>query len=684
MKKAAILCSLALVGMGYTSQAQITVKKAPLAIKPTFYQPDLINGKPATNLNTRAKNQALESTTVFWSEDFTSGIPADWTQNGSSANSRWEYRGPSSSPNSNTGSRGAFATGTGTIQSPTRATGFLIFDSDYLDNGGVAANAGSGSAPTPHIGRINTDTIDLSMQSAVELKFNSYARQFFTNYFVAFSKDGGATFSDTIELFTEVAVNGATADDLELSFNVSNYIGGEAEAMIQFIYAGNKPGNINGAGYYFWMLDDIELRSLPDNELRLTAVNGAPPIDITFNGNPAYTKYGAVQIDQLVPISCDANVYNYGAATQTNVSLEVEILDANGSNVTTLTSSASAASVPMLDSVDFTVLNTNSWTPSATGSYSLIYRVISDSLDANTTSATDTVNFNVTDNIYAVDWGTTDNFFGSQSSASEMIAAGTRYSLENEDPDSSGAGLVFIEGVDILLSSLTDPTADLEIAIFDTAGFEFGSGFPSNATPVIRRSFTLNANLVGQNTRFPLGAEDSIYDNGTQTWTPTNHPVALNTGTYFVLVNFFPNATDGVIRIGNSAQYFQPAETAIFQTSDGDWFGGFSNSQTFEAPFIRLVVADAPRFDISINEMKATQFSVYPNPTNGLGKVNFEQGGTYKLRLYDMAGNLLLNKELSVNANEDYALDLSKYKAGAYLVNIQGEGMVKTIKLQKQ
>jgi hypothetical protein len=531
MKKAAILCSLALVGMGYSSQAQITPEKAPLAIKPGFYQPDLINGQPAKNLNSRAKTQAIESTTVFWSEDFTAGIPADWIQNGSSANARWEYRGPSSSPNSNTGSRGAFAAGTGAIQSPTRATGFLIFDSDYLDNGGVAANAGSGSAPAPHIGRINTDTIDLSTQSAVELKFNSYARQFFTNYFVAFSKDGGATFNDTIELFTEVAVNGATADDLELSFNVSNYIGGEAEAMIQFIYAGNKPGNNNGTGYYFWMLDDIELRSLPDNELRLTEVNGAPPIDITFNGNPAYTKYGSVQIDQLVPISCDANVYNYGAATQTNVSLEVEILDANGANVTTLTSSASAASVAMLDSVDFTVLNTNSWTPSATGSYSLIYRVISDSLDANATTATDTVNFNVTDNIYAVDWGTSDNFFGSQSSASEMIAAGTRYSLENEDPDSSGAGLVFIEGVDILLSSLTDPTADLEIAIFDTAGFEFGSGFPSSATPVIRRSFTLNSNLIGQNTRFPLGAEDSIYDNSTQTWTPANHPGALTTGT---------------------------------------------------------------------------------------------------------------------------------------------------------
>ncbi len=684
MKKAAILCSLALVGIGYSSQGQSTSKKAPLAIKPGFYQPDLVNGQQARNLNSRAKTNGIESTTVFWSEDFSAGIPADWEQNGSTVNSRWEYRGPSTVPNSNTGSRGAFAAGTTAIQSATRANGFLIFDSDYLDNGGVAANAGSGSAPTPHIGRINTDTIDLSTQSAVELKFTSYARQFFTNYYVAFSKDGGATFNDTIELFTEVEVNGGTPEDLELSFNVSNYIGGESQAMIQFIYAGNKPGNVNGTGYYFWMLDDLELRSLPDNELRLTEVNGAPPIDVTFNGDPAYSKYGSIQIDQLVPISCDANVYNYGSVTQTNVSLEVEILDANGANVTTLTSSGSAASVPMLDSVDFTVLNTNSWTPTAVGNYQLIYRVISDSLDANATGAADTVALNVTNNIYAVDWGTADNFFGTESSASEMIAAGTRYSLENEDPDSSGAGLVFIDGVDILLSSRCDTTADIEIAIYDTTGFAFGTGFPSSANPIIRRSFTLNADIVGQNTRFPLGIEDSIFDNNTQTWTPTNRPLAVNTGTYFVIVNFFPNATDGVIRIGNSARYFQPAETAVFQTADGDWFGGFLNSQTFEAPFIRLAVADAPRFDIGISEETANKFSVYPNPTNGLGKINFEQGGTYTLKLYDMAGNLLLGKEVRVNANEDYALDLSKYKAGAYLINVQGEGMMKTIQLQKQ
>lgn len=224
---------------------------------------------------------------------------------------------------------------------------------------------GNGNAPSPHIGGLITDTIDLSTQTAVELAFTSYARQFFPNYFVSFSSDGGATWPDTIELFTEVDVNSGTPEDLKLSFNVSNYIGGSSNAMIQFIFAGNKPGNTNGTGYYFWQLDDIELRELPENELRFTDINGAPAQDISFNSD-------------------------------------------------------------------------------------------------------------------------------------------------------------------------------------------------------------------------------------SQTWTTVDRPLAIPTGTYFIVINFFPNTTDGVKRIANSSRFFQPGEASIFQTGDGDWFGGFRDSETFEAPIIRLAVADAP------------------------------------------------------------------------------------------
>lgn len=678
MKKAAILFGAALMSSG-SLVAQAQPSTAPLAIKPAPYQASEHTPKKSPH-----QSFGIESatTTVFWSENFANGIPSDWTQNGSTAASVWEYRGTGTVPNNTVGSRGAFATGTGRIQSATPGNGFVIFDSDYLDNGGDPNTAGQGPAPAPHIGRLMTDTIDLSAQSAVELSIRSYARQFFSNYYIAFSKDGGATWNDTIELFTEVDVNDQTNEDLALSFNVSNYIGGEAMAMLQFIYAGNKPGNTNGTGYYFWQLDDIELRSLPENELRFTAINGAPPQDATFNGDPSYSKYGVLHEDQAVSLSFDANVYNYGSVTQTNVKLEVEVYNSNGGLVTTLTSPA-GASLPMLDSLDFTTLTTNAWTPSVADNYEILYKITSDSLDVNSTTAVDTVQFNFSDAIYGMDWGVIDNFFGTTSAVGDMIAAGVRYALENEASDSVGSGLVFIEGVDIYLSALTDPTADLLIEIYDTLGFQFNAGFPGTATPIAQRTFTLDQNSIGGLIRFPFTTTDSIY-NANGTWTQVEVPLAIPSGTYFVIVNFFPNSANGVVRIANSAQYFQPAESAVFQTGDGDWFGGFTNSTTFEAPIIRLAIGDAPAFDVSLAETALNRFSVYPNPTNGEGSIAFNQGGNYRLRLVDMLGQVHFQDEVNVNENERREFNFNDLKAGVYLLQIDGEGLTKTIKLRIQ
>ncbi len=680
MRKTAILIATVLFTCPGLN-AQVKSNRIPSNLKPEPFQAD-VHSQKTRNHNQVQKGESSSSTS-FWSEDFANGIPSGWTQNGSTPTAVWEYRGPSTTPSNSTGSRGAFAQGTGPILSNSASNGFVIFDSDYLDNGGSATNMGNGNAPTPHVGRLMTDTIDLSGQTAVELAFTSYARQFFTNYFVCFSSDGGASWPDTIELFTEVAVNDGTPENLELSFNVSNYIGGSANAMIQFIFAGNKPGNTNGTGYYFWQLDDIELRSLPVNELRFTAIDGAPAQDVSFNSDPAYGKYGILNDDQIVPMVFDANIYNYGSATQTNVRLEVEVLDGNGTLLTTLVSPA-AASLLMLDSLDFNTLTTNAWTPAGPDDYTLVYKITSDSLSASTTQVTDSVPFFVNENVYGLDWNQSDNFFGTTSAVGEMVAAGVRYSLENEDSDSSNSGLVFLDGVDVFLSLRCDSTADLEFQLFDTAGFQFNAGFPASANPIYTTTYSLSGVNLGQIVRFPFTTPDSIYDNGSQTWTPVERPVAVPTGTYFIVINFFPNATDGVIRIANSARFFQPGEASIFQTGDGDWFGGFLDSETFEAPFIRLVVADAPAYNISLGEADDKQFALYPNPTNGLGNIEFPAGGEYTIRVLDMVGLSHYKKTLRVNQKEKHSFDFSSFKPGIYLVQIEGEGLSKTVKLRIQ
>ncbi len=609
---------------------------------------------------------------VIWSEDFANGIPTGWSQTGTPATAVWEYRGPNTTPDNTSGGRGQYSGINNTpptndpIFSSSTSNGFMIFDSDYLDNGNTTT-FGSGSAPAPHVGRLTTDMIDLSMYPQVELKFETYARRFYSNWFVAFSTDGGATFGDTIEFFdpSVVAVNAATANGETALANISSAVGGQDSVVMQFIFDGTD-GNANGNGYYFWMIDDIEIRTPPANQMLFTTWNGAPAQDMIYNGSGAYPKYGIMNIDQIVPVEFDANFYNYGTQTQTNATLEVEVWD-NTSGTPSLVTTVSAPGCPTLasgDTCDYNDLTTVQWTPPAQeASYLLVYKAISDSISSSSAAVTtDTFALYVNEQLYSTDRNQVDNYVGTNSANPEIIAMGVMYDLVNEYSANPGTGLVYIDGVNIELSALTDSTADIEIAFFDTTGFEFGTGFPSTATAAFRKSFTLNGSLIGGNAFFDLSS------NG--------NPLALPAQPYLMIVNFFPNATDGVIRIANDASFDQPGIATVMQLADGNWYGGFT-SQAHEGTFIRLQTS----VGVGVEEQDLINFSVYPNPTAGETNIMFSEGGAYTIDVMDMVGNRVLSMDETVNTNETIEMDLSDLPTGVYLVNVKGENSDKTIKL---
>jgi hypothetical protein len=617
------------------------------------------------------------ASTTVWSEDFSSGIPAGWSQVGTPATAQWEYRGPTTTPSNASGSRGAFSGINNTppsndaLASTTTGNGFMIFDSDYLDNSGSSATMGMGTAPAPHVGRLFTDTIDLSLNPQVELAFETYARRFFSSWFVAFSIDGGVTYNDTIEFFSDatIATNASTINGEEAVANVSSIIGGQANVVMQFIFDGT-PGNANGNGYYYWMIDDIELRTPPANQFFFTTWNGSPAHDMIYNSNGAeYPKYGFMNSNQIVPVEFDSNILNYGTQAQTNVTLDVEIWD-NTSGTPTLLTTISAPGCPTLasgDTCNFNDLTTPTWTPPAMqASYLIVYKAVSDTINGMAVTEADTFNFFVNDAVYSTDRNNIDNYVGTNSAAAEIIAMGVMYSLNNEDPLNAGGGLVYIDGASIELSALTDSTADIEIAFFDTTGFEFNAGFTTNPTAAFRKSFTLNSSLVGTNAFFDLST------NGL--------PLALPAQPYLMIVNFFPNATDGVIRIANDQSFDQPGISTVMQLGDGNWFGGFT-SDVHEGTFIRLEVGE---YVSSIKESEVDGFSVYPVPSNGTGYVEFDNGGEYTITILDIIGNQIFSKEESVNSNERIDFDITNYSSGVYLVNIKGEDTNKTVKITVQ
>lgn len=617
------------------------------------------------------------SQTVIWSEDFSSGIPAGWTQIGTPSLALWEYRGPNTAPPDSVGSRGCWAGplqsgNTGDpIASPTASNGFMIFDSDYLHSNGDRATNGQGTVPAPHVGRLRTDTIDLSGEAGAELTFYTFARRFQSAWFVAISTDGGQTFPDTLDVFplAEVAVNASTAQNAYFQANISNIVANQSEVVLEFIFDGNL-SNSNGSGRYYWMIDDIELRRPPANALVFTRATApgtsseSPAHDIIYNGGNGYPRYLHLPLKQSVPIEFDSNIYNYGSQTQTNVSLEVEIWDAANNLVNTV-SSPSVASLSPLDTAYYTTLTTNSWTPNTAGDYRIVYKAISDSLSSANTNAADTFNLFVGDD-YALDDKIASNYFGSNTGTNGMIAIGVMYSLEQEDT-AGDAGFIYLQGVDMLMSCLTDSTADIELAIFDTAGFVFNSGFPSNAVALFRKVYTLDGSVPCNLTNYSLENAQG-------------EPLKLPVGTYYVIANFYPNATDGVIRLANSATWGQPSLASVFQNQNGDWFSFFSNSTTFIAPHMRLVLSDPS--NISISEESLTEFSVYPNPSTGNGYIEFSEAGQYEIRVFTMLGQEVYNKAIRLNANERENLSLGHLSNGVYLLNIsKPSGESKTVQL---
>jgi hypothetical protein len=559
---------------------------------------------------------------IIWSEDFAAGIPSTWSQQGNTASTLWEYRGPNTTPNNTTGSRGVFSginnvpPTNSPISSSSVANGFVIFDSGFLDNGG-SNPLGTGTSPSPHIARLFTDTIDLSADPNVSLNFQSFVRRFQAQFFVAFSVDGGLNYNDTLEVFPTgaVAVNASSTNATTTTLNISSIVGGQSNVVLQFIFDG-RLGNANGNGYYYWMLDDIILSSTSSYSFTVSPVGNSPAQDLIYNNDGSYPKYGTMNTNQRVPIQGDMNIINDGTATQNNVKLRVEVLNRSSMQLVHSFESSTGCGVLLPgDTCGFAQTLTTSWTPpDSSADYALVYKAISDSMSANNAFvSTDTFLLSLSDTSYALHAGLIDNYVGTNSAANDIIAIGCKFYLSNENRDSIGSNKVFLDGAYLNLSAQTDSTADLVFAIYDTTGFAFNNGFPAGTTPLFSRLFSLNSSLIGTNSFFDFSNTAGL-------------PLSLNTGTYFLVVQFFPTATNGVVRLANQATPWQNGSSVVMQLGDGNWFGGFT-SNALESPHITLNTAQlgCSNQTITINPSACFNDSI----TSPSGRFTYSQSGTY-------------------------------------------------------
>lgn len=618
---------------------------------------------------------------VIWYEGFSNGIPSSWSFNGYYTNSNsiqipfpdmtqnppvygWEYRGPNTTPSVTEGSIGLYSgiannpPTNDPITSNSTNDGFIIFDSDFLDNGNVAM--GSGPAPTPHVGILITDTIDCSNYQNIQLKMNTYHRSFFGQTFVVFSSDAGQNWPDTVELHN-LEVNEATDIENVEIINVSDYIGGSANAQMQFIFEGATDGNVNGTGYYFWQVDDIELSELPNYDLRLYSNDFIYDNNDVINyGQPYYgfeirDYVGQIPYNQVDSISFGFGCLNFGAVSQ-SYSSDITINDANGNMVY---NHSELSNYLLQSNQDTFLLHSQKFLPTTTNEYIITYSVNSDSIDASPSDNELTKGFVVTDTIFNPFYFNTD----------DIDIMGTGNFTTGGDDGFKMANLISIIEADELTSVTiglntsssdqynTVPGGLVLISVFDTVGF-YSSSIEN---PIIISDFhTITQADVDNNSAtipIPTSYLGSPQDRN------------LNPGSYYVSVEMYNNAGANNIRIQDDESTLRyPWESIVYLAGDRWYTNG--NAFNIAANFGTWV----PNNSSNIEEVSNSNIVVYPNPTSGNVKISFSVDELAKtsISIKDITGKTLqyINKGNLSTGIYTEQIDLSNFVKGIYLFEL--------------
>lgn len=228
----------------------------------------------------------------------TQGLSSDDPAKADSA--LWYY-----SPNGSAAG-GAYYGTRGPINSPSRANGAMVFNSDRLDNAGIQGNFGNGVCPAFHSGALTSPVIDCSNFTGIVLKFSQYYRNLQSSTFVDVTNDGGAS-------WTSFQINGGVPGNQEIAPNtvstidITSVAAQQANVQIRFRFDGR---------YYFWIIDDVQLIEIPDYDLAF---------DSHFYTPAAYRQpKSQICTDTMV---FSANISNKGKLDQTNVVLRGEIID---------------------------------------------------------------------------------------------------------------------------------------------------------------------------------------------------------------------------------------------------------------------------------------------------------------------------------------------------------------------
>lgn len=585
---------------------------------------------------------------AFYSEDFSGGaIPAGWTNVDDLTPLGLE---PVLFQWSNDASavsvaQGSFGNLVGTFNAPGATNGFLWANSDR----------GLTSAPAEnHLTRLTTSAIDCSGQLSIMLSMQSTIGVFDNDAseFVKIRVSTDLTTWTDFAPFPCLVAGDATPPCSRFSYNpefvavdISSVAANQSTVYIQFEW--------QGGWEYWWGIDDLQLSPLPDYEVIMNlAYNSTTGTGEEFGRIPASQLPGTMNVG--------AEVTNFGANDQNNVSVSVAFEDASGTAV------PGFATTIDLGTVESTVTatadgNINIPVGLPTGVYTSRFVLTSDdiALDNDPLDNSRIRNFEITEDVYSVD------AIGNHPEGTESTQQyGTATFLDN--PEIYYMSMYFLNtsmqatGVIVALgpASIPGPGATIQALLLDTADITGTAGSVAN----IIDGVTSNAHSI-------TAADVAAGFVGLS----FEQPVNLVPGAYFAAVKLTgsgtvatENNTDPEVYILDDATVGQPGWTsAVFLPIDfnDDGTAGRQSYTNGNAFAIRLT--SDPTVGLSERD-ELDGITIFPNPTAGVFQISSDRNELLSVEISDVMGRIVRRTSLSTLAT----VDLSDVAAGVYTVTV--------------
>lgn len=491
----------------------------------------------------------------------------------------------------------------GTMASTTFADNFAYFD------GLPFIVAGDVDPQNSWVEMANS--LDLTGYDRVLFSFEQRYRAFNTNVtLVEMSLDNGVTWTESIDVNEDVPSNNLPI--IQNTISQEFVVNGSNEVKFRFRWENPSDDNQAGSGYA-WMVDDVNITSLPDNDVKTSKL---------YYGSSGI-PYFQIPEAQIAPIDISVNVTSIGLNDQKGVKLlATETQDG------VFKDSSQTVNLGFKESDSLVVAS--SFTPPAMGSYTIDFELLNDSIDdAPSNNILDSYNFEVGEYIYARDNGVPSNTLTGLNYIGEpIIAPGTIYDIY------TNANLT---GIDVRL----------------------GNSQPDEIE-IIGKIYEYTATSIDEITETELYTTSN--DGGKFVTLVFTEPIALEAGkTYVITVGAFTPelyvSAGGISEDGTSL---------FFGKLEGQEEGWYIEEYT---PMVRM------NFDptLSVEKLEKSSLKVsqnFPNPFTDETKVEYtlEQATEVKYSIVDLSGKTILevNEGNVLEGKHQITIDGSSLANGVY------------------